>query len=109
MMHELQQKDIGNDAAIRKEYDSPENRSFADLGYRSMSIKFTSEQWTALKNLLAEAGSYHGVDSPAGRSPGLRCGGCSARRIPIGWAVAACNGCAAGDVHHQLLRNRAAV
>ena len=56
------------DAAIRAKYDSRENRRFADLGYRSISINFTPKQGLTLKTLLAEAASHQRVAYRNGRS-----------------------------------------
>jgi hypothetical protein len=66
--NDIASKPFHIDAAIRKEYDSQENRRFADLGYRSMIIKFTQDQVITLKALLAKAGSRPGVNYQAGRS-----------------------------------------
>ena len=66
--NDIASKSFHIDAAIRKKYDSRENRRFADLGYRSMSINFTPKQVLTLKTLLAEAASHQRVAYRNGRS-----------------------------------------
>jgi hypothetical protein len=56
------------DAVLRGEYDSRENRRFADLGYRSMDTKFTSDHRIMLKTLLSKLASCSGIPYHDGRS-----------------------------------------